>query len=95
MIFAYRAFAPSLGTLQALGLVNRVVPDAQLLPAALTLADQVAQRSAGATARLKRVLLQGQPLLAQALEQERQAAMACFAAPDTAARVKAFAGGRR
>ena len=81
--------------LQALGLVNRVVPDAQLIPAALALAGQVAQRSAGATARLKRVLLQGQPLLAQALEQERQAAMACFADPDTAARVGAFAGGRR
>lgn len=80
--------------LQALGLVNRVVPDAQLMPAALALAGQVAQRSAGATARLKRVLLQGQPLLAQALEHERQAAMACFADPDTAARVGAFAGGR-
>lgn len=85
----------SAAALQALGLVNRVVPDAQLMPAALALAGQVAQRAAGATARLKRVLLQGQPLLAQALEHERLAAMACFADPDTAARVGAFAGGRR
>ena len=78
-----------------LGLVNRVVPAAQMLEAALALANEVASRSVGATRRLKRVLnIQGQQQLASALELERRAAMACFADPDTAARVDAFASGR-
>lgn len=75
-----------------LGLVNRVVPVDRMLDTALALAQEVASRSAGATRRLKRVLtIQGQQQLAAALELERQAAMACFGDPDTAARIDAFA----
>ncbi len=75
-----------------LGLVNRVVPQARMLDAALALATEVAGRSAGATQRLKRVLTtQGQQHLAAALELERQVAMDCFGDPDTAARIDAFA----
>ncbi len=78
--------------LQRLGIVNRVVPAADLLPRALDMARQVAQRSLFATSQLKRVItsqVNGQ--LAAALELERQAAMACFASADTAQRVGAFA----
>lgn len=74
-----------------LGLANRVLPDAQLLPAALAMAEQIASRSAGATARLKRVLTGPQAGLSGALDQESQAAQACFADPDTAARIAGFA----
>ena len=82
----------SAAALHALGLVNRVVPAEQLLPAAMALAQQVASRSAGATARLKRVLTtQLQTQLAGALELERQAAMACFGDADTAERIRDFA----
>ena len=81
--------------LKDLGLVNRVVPLPDMLPTALTLAAQVASRSAGATSRLKRLLTsQLQTQLAGALELEREAAMACFADPDTAQRIADFAAGR-
>ncbi len=81
--------------LQRLGLVNRVVPLADLLPRALELAQQVAGRSAHATGLLKRVVTQdlGAQLRA-ALEAERRSAMACFADPDTAARIGEFNGAR-
>jgi enoyl-CoA hydratase/carnithine racemase len=76
--------------LHRLGLVNRVVPRADLLPTALWLARQVASRSAHATTLLKRVLTSGNgPQISGALEQERQAAMACFAQADTAQRIAA------
>jgi enoyl-CoA hydratase/carnithine racemase len=79
-------------TLHRLGLVNRVVPSGELLPRALEMANQVASRSLIATSRLKRVITsQLNPQLAQALEFEQQAAMACFADPDTAQRIKVFA----
>ncbi|MBU3737813.1 MAG: enoyl-CoA hydratase/isomerase family protein [Rhodoferax sp.] len=77
--------------LHRLGLVNRVVPDAERLDTALALAAELASRSAGATARLKRLLTSQQAALNWALEQERQAAQACFADPDTAARIAGFA----
>ncbi|MCB2038065.1 MAG: enoyl-CoA hydratase/isomerase family protein [Burkholderiaceae bacterium] len=81
--------------LHRLGLVNRVVPRAGLLPAAMAMAGQVAERSAFATSRLKRVLTTGQgPQLSGALEQERQAAMACFSSQDTAERIAARGLGR-
>ena len=81
--------------LKDLGLVNRVVPLPDMLPTALTLAAQVASRSAGATSRLKRLLTsQLQNQLAGALELEREAAMACFADPDTAQRIADFGNGR-
>ncbi len=80
-----------------LGLVNLVVPLADMLPWAMDLANQVASRSAGATARLKRVLMaQGRANspLEMALDVEKQAAMACFADADTAERIHAFAAKR-
>jgi len=78
--------------LKALGIVNRIVPLAELLPAALALARELASRSTLATSQLKRVInvqLSGQ--LASALELERQAAMACFGDGDTAQRIQASA----
>ena len=78
--------------LKALGIVNRIVPLAELLPAALALAREVASRSTLATSQLKRVIniqLGGQ--LASALELERQAAMVCFGDGDTAQRIKSSA----
>jgi enoyl-CoA hydratase/carnithine racemase len=82
--------------LHRLGIVNRVVPVADLLPRAIELANQVATRSTLATSQLKRVITsQLNPQLASALELERQAAMACFASPDTAQRIQAFSERRR
>jgi len=50
----------------------------------------VASRSPKATALLKRVLTSGNgPQLSSALEQERQAAMACFSDAETARRIAA------
>lgn len=81
--------------LQRLGIVNRVVPPAELMPRALEIARQVASRSALATQALKRVVVgQFETQLAAALELERQAAMACFASADTAQRIEAFAAKR-
>ncbi len=81
--------------LHRLGLVNRVVPRAELMPAALALARQVADRSAFATSRLKKVVAAHlDPTLAQALEAERQAAMDCFGQADTARRIEAFTKAR-
>ncbi len=78
--------------LHGLGLVNRVVSPQAMLPTALELAARVAERSPLATSQLKRVITTGLgPQLIGALEQERQAAMACFASADTAQRVQAFA----
>jgi enoyl-CoA hydratase/carnithine racemase len=75
-------------TLHRLGLVNRVVPLADMMDNALAMARQVADRSPMATGMLKRVMTTGlSNQLAGALELERQAAMACFANPDTAERI--------
>ncbi len=79
-----------------LGLVNRVVPLEAMLATAMGLARQVATRSTLATSRLKRLLTSGlSPQLAGALEHERQAAMDCFADPDTARRIAEFSQGKR
>jgi enoyl-CoA hydratase/carnithine racemase len=78
--------------LHRLGIVNRVVPLAELMPRALEIAHQVAARSSLATSQLKRVInSQLNPQLAAALDLERQAAMTCFASADTAQRIEAFA----
>ena len=78
-----------------LGLVNRVVAQGEMLATAMALANQVATRSGSATARLKRVLsAQARSPLANALELEKQAAMACFGDADTAQRVHEFAAKR-
>ena len=75
--------------LLSLGLVNRVVPREAVLETALALANQVAERSSRATGLLKKALTGQQAALEAALETERQAAMACFADPDTARRIAA------
>ena len=79
----------SAAQLHALGLVNRVVPAGQALTAALALARTVAERAPHATALLKKALVGQSAALAAALEVERQAALTCFAHPETAARVAA------
>jgi enoyl-CoA hydratase/carnithine racemase len=86
--------------LASLGLVNRVVPQGEALPAALAMAEQVAARSPFAVSLLKKALIgrAGPPEaltpatgpLEQALQAEQQAAMACFAHPDTARRIEAW-----
>ena len=69
--------------------------DASIVGHLVLVAAQVASRSAGATSRLKRLLTsQLQTQLAGALELEREAAMACFADPDTAQRIADFGNGR-
>ena len=80
--------------LHALGLVNRVVAQGQALPEALALARTVAERSPVATGLLKKVMAGQSAALAMALEAERQAAMACFAHPETAQRIAAFQAGK-
>ena len=76
--------------LRDLGLVNRVVPRADLLPAAMHLARRVAALAPGAVARLKRVVTGDDSLtLAGALTAEEQDARACFTDPETARRVAA------
>jgi enoyl-CoA hydratase/carnithine racemase len=76
-----------------LGLVNRVVPQAQMLPVAMELAREIGTRATHATARLKKVMHAGLGAqLETALRLEQQAALECFAHPETAARVGAFAG---
>ncbi len=80
--------------LYALGLVNRVVPRAQLDEAALALAGRVAARAAHATSRLKRVVACAAELDA-ALDREAEAAQACFASADTARRIAGFIAARR
>lgn len=80
--------------LQALGLVNRVVPAGEVLATARTLAQQVASRSAFSVRRLKRLITtQMQSQLAGALELEQDATIAAFATPEAALRVQKF--GRR
>lgn len=81
--------------LHRLGLVNRVVPAAELMPKVLALANTVASRSAVAMARLKQALTA--PLgdrLNAALDTETRAAAECFGDADTGARVRAFAKSR-
>jgi enoyl-CoA hydratase/carnithine racemase len=78
--------------LAALGLVNRVVPEEEMLVKAMAMAAEVATRSPGATSRFKRALASGLgSRIADALALEQQEAAACFADPDTAQRVQAFA----
>src|SRR4051794_10847857 len=77
--------------LEALGLVNRVVPRAQLLETAVAWAAEVATRNAWSVARLKRLLtqdLQGQ--LLRALELETAATVEAFGRPEARAAADAF-----
>lgn len=73
------------------GLVNTVVPNAQMMDTAMAMANKVASRSAFATSRLKRVMtLDLDHQVSTALEIERQAALACFGNEDTALRIARF-----
>jgi enoyl-CoA hydratase/carnithine racemase len=77
------------------GIVNRVVPNDEMLAVALDIARRIAERSAFATARLKRVVTAGlDARLETALRLEQVAAAECFANPDTAARISAFTSKR-
>jgi enoyl-CoA hydratase/carnithine racemase len=82
--------------LHELGLVNRIAPRDAVMSMAMELANQVATRSSLAVSMLKRMMtVQLSAQLAGALENEKIAAMACFSAPDTAARIEAFALSRK
>jgi 2-(1,2-epoxy-1,2-dihydrophenyl)acetyl-CoA isomerase len=73
------------------GLVNRVVPDEELLPAARALAAQLAAGPALAISLIKRSLERsGDASLAEMLEYEAQAQQAAGAHPDFAEGVAAF-----
>lgn len=73
------------------GLVNRVVPDAELLPAARALAAQLAAGPALAISLIKRSLERSQDAtLAEMLEYEAQAQQATGGHPDFAEGVAAF-----
>ncbi|MES2939016.1 MAG: enoyl-CoA hydratase/isomerase family protein [Pseudomonadota bacterium] len=79
--------------LQRLGIVNQVVPAAEVLPRAIELAERIAQRSPHAVARLKRVMTSEiSNQLAGALELERRACAALFSERDTAERIAAAVG---
>jgi enoyl-CoA hydratase/carnithine racemase len=81
--------------LHRLGIVNRVVPPAELMSCALEIANRVAAQSSLSTSQLKRVINQGLGAqLATALDLERDAAMACFASPETEQRIEAFTSRR-
>lgn len=78
-------------TLHQLGLVNRVTKAEAVLTTAVELAHQVASRSQLATSQLKKLMTtQLSSQLIGALEQERQAATACFGDSDTARRIAEF-----
>jgi enoyl-CoA hydratase/carnithine racemase len=77
--------------LQQLGLVNRLARAEDVLPTALQLAAEVASRSPFALIQLKKLMnVQLSSQLNGALEQERQAAIACMADRDTARRIAEF-----
>jgi enoyl-CoA hydratase/carnithine racemase len=79
-------------TLARLGLVNWVVPLAEMLPRAVEVAARIAGKSAFAVSRLKRLVTTGRPGdFASALELEQEATMAAMATADAAERVAASA----
>jgi enoyl-CoA hydratase/carnithine racemase len=82
--------------LLALGLVNRVVPRAEMLDVALGLAKQIAKRSRWSVGRLK-TLLNGElgGALWKAVDAEQAVTSEAFRNPDTARRIAGFGAGRR
>jgi enoyl-CoA hydratase len=75
----------------AIGLVNTVVPGAELLLRARDVALKIASRGPVAVAAAKRVILRGEPLdLAAACELEVQAFSALFGSEDQKIGMKAF-----
>ena len=74
-----------------LGLVNRVVPDDAMLPAALAIARTVAGQSTNSVRRLKRLLNRElSEQLARSLMLEKEAAIDAFGDPDAASRAQQF-----
>jgi len=83
----------SAGTLQRLGLVNRVVPTEKVLETAIALAEKISERSTFTVSRLKKMVnmqLSGQ--LAAALQLEAEATASAMGNEDTKRRVAGFAG---
>jgi enoyl-CoA hydratase/carnithine racemase len=82
--------------LLALGLVNRVVPRAEMLDVAFGIAKRIAKRSRWSIGRLK-TLLNGElgSALWQAVEAEQTITADAFRNTDTAERVARFGTGRR
>ena len=74
---------------ERLGLVNRVVPDADLEPETMALARRLAQGPTEAFAQTKRLLLRGLDLERQ-MEEERGAISACARTQDFAAGLDAL-----
>jgi enoyl-CoA hydratase/carnithine racemase len=82
--------------LAALGLVNRVVPRAGMLEAAVALATEVAARNAWSVSRLKRVLTADlRDILERALALETEATVEAFLRPEAAAGAARFSGAGR
>ncbi|MFM0229633.1 enoyl-CoA hydratase/isomerase family protein [Paraburkholderia sediminicola] len=74
-----------------LGLVNRVVPDDAMLPAALAIARAVAGQSTNSVRRLKRLANRElSEQLARSLMLEKEAAIDAFSDPDAASRARGF-----
>src|SRR5882757_2454914 len=82
--------------LLALGLVNRVVPVAEMIPVAISLAKRIASRSRWSIGRLK-TLLNGElgGALWKAVEAEQAITVQAFRNPETAKRIAGFATGKR
>ena len=74
---------------QAWGLVSKVVPDSDLMPAALALARRIAALPPGPVRALRRILAAGDGLDA-AMAAETEATVQGFLDPETARRVAAF-----
>ncbi|MGD8563174.1 MAG: enoyl-CoA hydratase-related protein [Desulfarculaceae bacterium] len=78
-----------------IGLVNRVVPHADLMQAGLELAEKIASRGAFSLKMAKRAIRMGQEVgLTPGLAYEALAEMACFNHPDKSEGVEAFFGKR-
>ena len=78
-----------------LGLVNRVVPAADLMPEARRLAHALAEKPATALRLLKQALRIGAGMeLGAGLAYERDLNMLCFALPERVAAMQRFLGGR-
>lgn len=82
--------------LQALGLVNRVVPLEELETTAVGLAEVIASKSRFSVARLKTLVTKdlGEPLW-RAIELERAATIEAFGQPEVADRVARFTSRKR
>jgi enoyl-CoA hydratase/carnithine racemase len=86
----------SAGEALALGMVTRVVPRAELLPAALALADEILQNSPYAVRQAKWAVNEGADLpLPEGLEREHTAYMQAIASADRREGIAAFNEKRR